>query len=132
MMFRQIVIFSTLTFLLLTLVACGGTAQEQAQEAQRQVKQAAEEGRPQAEAAAVPKADLDGVKSYLLEQAGELKANTTALKEAGHKYYELAEAANFDYAALWQEKPDELVKVVEEARAAWLAKIATRAACTWP
>lgn len=119
-MFRQTVLSSILTFLLLSLAACGGTAQQQAQETKQQVEQAAEEVQPQAEAAA-PKADLDGVKSYLLEQAGELKANTTALKEAGHKYYELAKAANFDYAALWQEKPDELVKVVEEARAAWLA-----------
>ncbi|HXW00487.1 MAG TPA: imelysin family protein [Anaerolineae bacterium] len=85
------------------------------------MKQATEEVQHQVEAAAAPKADLAGVKSYLLEQASELKTNTTALKEAGNKYYELAKAANFDYAALWQEKPDEVVKVIEEARAAWMA-----------
>jgi hypothetical protein len=74
-----------------------------------------------AQAASAAQADLAGIKTYLLDQAGELKANTARLKEAGNHYYNLARASNFDYAALWQAQPDEVVKVIEEARAAWLA-----------
>jgi hypothetical protein len=73
------------------------------------------------QAASVAQADLAGIKTYLLDQAGELKVNTARLKEAGNQYYNLARTSDFDYAAMWQEKPDEVVKVIEEARAAWLA-----------
>ena len=68
----------------------------------------------------IAQADLSGVKTYLLDKASVLKANTAQLKAAGNHYYDLAKAANFDYAALWQEQPDEVVKVIEEARAAWM------------
>ena len=56
-----------------------------------------------------------------MDKGNALKANTAQLKAAGNHYYDLAKAANFDYAALWQEQPDEVVKVIEEARAAWMA-----------
>jgi hypothetical protein len=112
---------SFIILLLFCLAACRGAAQPQTQAALPEAQQAAVEDQQPAPAASAPQADLAGIKTYLLDQAGELKTNTTRLKEAGNHYYNLAQASNFDYAALWQAKPDEVVKVIEEARAAWLA-----------
>lgn len=109
--------------MLFGLAACGGVVQPQAQEAP-QAEQAAEGAQEQVtgvQEEVAPQSDLAGIKTYLLEQAGELKTHTTALKTAGNKYYEMAKTANFDYARLWQEQPDEVVKVIEEGRAAWMA-----------
>jgi hypothetical protein len=70
--------------------------------------------------AAPATADLGGVKTYLTGKAADLKSATAELKSASDSYYELARAANFDYTALWQSQPDEVTKVVEQARAAWV------------
>jgi len=142
-MFKQSVLGSILTLiLLLSLVACAGATQPQAQEtvqeapqqaeqAAGEAKEAATEAQQQAEvaveeaqqqvAATPAQADLSSVKTYLLDKGNALKANTAQLKAAGNHYYDLAKAANFDYAALWQEQPDEVVKAIEEARIAWIA-----------
>ena len=40
--------------------------------------------------------------------------------DASDRYYDLAKGAGFDYAALWQNQQPEVVKTVEEARAAWV------------
>jgi len=64
--------------------------------------------------------DLSGIKMYLLEKGNELKTNTASVKAASDKYYELANAANFDYAALWASNPGEVKQTVEDARAAWM------------
>jgi predicted small lipoprotein YifL len=117
---RNIFNFLLIMFLLLSLAACGGAAQPHADQAAEATQQQAEEVQQQAEEA-VAEADLAGVKIYLLEQTAELKTSTGQLKEAGNKYYDLAKAANFDYTALWQDNPDEIVKVIEEARTAWMA-----------
>ncbi len=109
---------SLIIFLLSCLAACQGAAQPETQAALPEAQQAAVEGQ---QAAGAAQADLAGIKTYLLEQAGELKVSAARLKEAGNQYYNLARASNFDYAALWQDKPDEVVKVIKEARAAWLA-----------
>lgn len=110
-MFGQTMLRILLITILFSLAACGGAAQPQAPE------------QPAAEAQKgnAAQADLAGVKTYLLEQAAELKTHTTALKTAGNQYYELAKAANFDYTALWQEKREEVVKAIETGRAAWMA-----------
>jgi hypothetical protein len=65
-------------------------------------------------------ADLSGVKEYLVGKAGDLTSATAELKTASDRYYELAKAANFDYAALWQSQPADIVKTIEAARAAWI------------
>jgi hypothetical protein len=65
-------------------------------------------------------ADLSGVKSYLVSKAGELTNATATLKVASDRYYDLAKAANFDYAALWQSRQADVVKTIEDARAAWV------------
>ena len=48
-----------------------------------------------------------------------MKNATAALKVVTDRYYELAKGANFDYAALWQNKGPEVAATIKEARAAW-------------
>jgi hypothetical protein len=64
--------------------------------------------------------DLSGIKTYLLAQTETLKSSTAALKTAADRYYELAEAAEFDYAALWATQADEVSATIAAARAAWI------------
>jgi hypothetical protein len=74
-----------------------------------------------APAEAAAHADLAGIKTYLLDTAGQLKANTAKLKASSDQYYELAKAANFDYAALWKNQQGAVVGAVEQGRDAWTA-----------
>jgi hypothetical protein len=70
---------------------------------------------------AAAQADLSGIKAYLLTKTADLKTNTASLKDLGSRYYDLAGAANFDYAALWEGNSAEVQQIVEDARAAWIA-----------
>ncbi len=72
-----------------------------------------------AEEAAAP--DLSQIKGYLREQAVTLNTATATLAEQSDRYYALAEAANFDYAALWAQEADAVVESLTAARAAWMA-----------
>lgn len=72
---------------------------------------------PQEEASAV---DLDAIKSYLLGKIGELKSSSADLHAASGRYYQLAEAAGFDYAALWENNSTEVAGALLEAKAAWM------------
>ena len=74
---------------------------------------------PTAMTAPAAQAELSGMKDYLLEKTSWLKTSTGEVKAAADAYYALAEAAGFDYAALWAEQPAEVQRVIEEARAAW-------------
>jgi len=65
--------------------------------------------------------DLSGIKTYLLDKSSELRASSQALKEASDKYYQLAEAADFDYAALWETHPAEASSALNDAKSAWMA-----------
>lgn len=65
--------------------------------------------------------DLSGIKTYLLDKSSELTSSSKSLKEASDKYYALAEAANFDYAALWESNPVEVSAALTEAKSAWMA-----------
>jgi hypothetical protein len=100
--------------LALLLSACGAPA------ATAPTSAPAAESQPAAPAAGSAQADLSAIKTYLTGKSGELKGATAELKAAGDRYYDLAKAANFDYAALWQAKRADVVKVVEDARAAWV------------
>jgi hypothetical protein len=118
-MFRRIILIFLLATLVLPLItSCGNAAQPQVEQTTAAAKEATG-----AEAVVAPQAqaDLSGVKTYLLEKADALKAHTARLKEIGHQYYELAKASQFDYARLWQEKPEEVTKIIEEARTTWMA-----------
>jgi hypothetical protein len=65
-------------------------------------------------------ADLDGIKTYLLEKAEELQTASAELKTAAQAYYDLAEAADFDYEALWADQQAEVSQVLTDARDAWI------------
>jgi hypothetical protein len=71
-------------------------------------------------APSAPQADLSGIKTYLLDKGGQLKASTADLKTASDAYYELAKAAGFNYDALWAENAAEARQTIEDARAAWM------------
>ena len=63
--------------------------------------------------------DLSGIKTYLVGKAGELKAASADLKAISDRYYDLAKAANFDYAALAKASHDDLVTSISAAREVW-------------
>ncbi|MCX6048690.1 MAG: EfeM/EfeO family lipoprotein, partial [Chloroflexi bacterium] len=71
-------------------------------------------------APAADAADLGAIKTYLLDKTATLKASTTTLKAASDRYYALAQAVNFDYAALWAKQPAEVSKALLDAKAAWI------------
>jgi hypothetical protein len=73
----------------------------------------------QAQAGAPAAADLSGIHAYLVERIDALAASTAALETAANRYYELAAAEEFDYAALWQEQQPAVIETLEAARAAW-------------
>lgn len=72
-------------------------------------------------AAPAGQADLSGIKDYLVQKADTLQQDTAALKRVSDRYYELAKAANFDYAALWRDQRADAGAAVLEARKAWMA-----------
>lgn len=78
--------------------------------------QPAAETQPQTSA---PQADLAAIKSYLLGKGGELKDATAALRQLAAQYYDAANTAQFDYAAMWASDKDRALGLVQEARAAW-------------
>jgi hypothetical protein len=65
--------------------------------------------------------DLSAVKSYLVDQATALKEASATLKSHADTYYQLAEEAGFDYAALWEANAEAVTTELEAARAAWMA-----------
>ena len=65
--------------------------------------------------------DLSGIKTYLEGKSSELTASAKSLQEASDKYYQLADAAGFDYAGMWQNNPKEVSAALNDARAAWMA-----------
>ena len=65
--------------------------------------------------------DLSGIKTYLLDKSSELTSSSKSLKEASDTYYALAEAAGFDYAALWESNPAEVSAALTDAKSAWMA-----------
>ena len=63
--------------------------------------------------------ELAAIKDYLTEHSAELAAQTEILKEQGERYYELAEAAGFDYEALLEENGDEVEQILADSKAAF-------------
>lgn len=67
---------------------------------------AATTGASVTQATDVPSADLGAIKGYLLDQTAQLTGFTTQFKQGATRYYDLAKAANFDYAALWSDQAE--------------------------
>jgi hypothetical protein len=65
-------------------------------------------------------ADLTKVKAYVVEQAKLQKEATATFRQIVDRYYTLAEAVAFDYAALWAGPHDELVPLLAAAKQTWL------------
>jgi hypothetical protein len=66
-------------------------------------------------------AELDELKAYVQTQSAGLHASLTRLKNASDRYFELAEAVDFDYSALWASQPEQVLEILAEAKAAFLA-----------
>ena len=94
-----------------TLAACGGEDEPAAGETTVAV----------AAAEAATTADLKGVKDYLLEHTAQLTGFTADFKADAQEYYRLAEAAGLDYEALWSERADEVARLLEGMKAAWIS-----------
>jgi hypothetical protein len=69
--------------------------------------------------AAVSEANLAAIKTYLMGQIDKLTTATTALKTSSDRYYELAQAANFDYAALFEQNKQNVGGILEAAKTHW-------------
>lgn len=65
--------------------------------------------------------DLSAIKTYLLEKVSLLQTAAADLEAAAQDYYALAEAAGFDYAALWASEPETVSDTILAAKAAWVA-----------
>lgn len=75
---------------------------------------------PMMPAVAQDSVDLSAIKTYLLTHVNDLQANSARLAEAAQAYYDLAKAANFDYAALWSNNRVETTDALLHAKDAWL------------
>ena len=64
-------------------------------------------------------ADLNGIQNYLLTKTDDLHAASVELQTAANDYYRLAEAADFDYDALWQQESAAASGSLQEDKAAW-------------
>jgi hypothetical protein len=69
---------------------------------------------------AAPTANLAGVKSYLTQKTVALTEATAKLRADSDRYYALAKAANFDYAALWKSQRAEVTQAVQQVRGDWI------------
>lgn len=65
-------------------------------------------------------ADLAKIKEYVVEQAALQKTATASFRQIVDRYYDLAAAVDFDYAALWAGPHDELVPLLAAAKQTWL------------
>ena len=65
-------------------------------------------------------ADLEGVKSYLVEHVARSKAGTEDVLAHAQASYDLAEASEFDYQVLWDAHGEEVATLLGEARRAWI------------
>jgi hypothetical protein len=101
-----------LTILLASLAfvtaACGGE------------DKAAESSTPAAtpQAKAAQAADLEAIKTYLLEHTERLNTSVGLLQRDAQEYYNLAEAAEFDYAKLLKEHRAEVQTAIKELQGA--------------
>ena len=65
---------------------------------------------------AAQSAELGAIKDYLLEHTERLVDDTAAIRAGAEEYYELAEAADFDYAKLLADNREDVQRLVKEAQ----------------
>jgi hypothetical protein len=66
--------------------------------------------------------DLDSLKAQMITNVTDMKAGTAEVLAFAQWYYDQAKAVNFDYQALWDQRHDEIVSRLTDARAAWVDK----------
>jgi hypothetical protein len=64
--------------------------------------------------------DLSGIKDYLLEHTALLTGFTASFAADAQRYYDLAEAAGFDYEELWESSAEEVGPLVERMKEDWV------------
>jgi hypothetical protein len=89
----------------LALVGCGGDDKTS-------------ETTPKATPSAAASVDLAPIKAYLLEHTDRLVTSTELLQRDAQEYYNLAEAADFDYAKLLQDKREQVATAIKELQGA--------------
>src|SRR5262245_9159188 len=95
------------------LAGCGGSDDETAAPAQPA-------STPPASTAPASEADLSAVKDYVLEHTALLTTFTSEFVTAAQTYYDLAEAAGFDYEALWRDSAGEVGPLVQRLKEIWI------------
>ena len=65
---------------------------------------------------AAQSAELGAIKDYLLEHTERLVDDTATIRAGAEEYYELAEAADFDYAKLLADNREDVQRLVKEAQ----------------
>ncbi len=97
--------------LILVAAGCGGEAETQPSRATTT-----------APSSAVPAgAEFSGVKHYLEEHTESLVSFTNESHELAERYYELAEAEDFDLDRLQAQRADEVRPLLEQMKALWIA-----------
>jgi hypothetical protein len=65
--------------------------------------------------------ELGAIKSYLTDHTAELSEQVAALRAHGEEYYELAESVDFDYERLMQQHGDEVERILDASKEAYVA-----------
>ena len=66
------------------------------------------------------RANLAPTKTYLLKHTAKLRGFTTRFQREANRYYALAKASDFDYAALWASKRSAVRPILARAKALWI------------
>jgi hypothetical protein len=95
---RLLILF---VFACLALVGCGGDDGDSAESA------------PSATPAAAQAADLGAIKTFLLDHTERLNTSVGGLQRHAQEYYDLAEAADFDYAKLLASNREQVAAAIK-------------------
>ncbi len=66
------------------------------------------------------RANLAPTKTYLLSHTVKLKGFTKRFQAQANRYFALAKAENFDYAALWAAKPAAIKPILARSKSLWI------------
>jgi hypothetical protein len=102
---RQVVTSAALAALAALVLGCGGSPTETT----------AETG-----ADAQASADLSAMKDFLVDHSNDLADQTAELRTVAEDYYDLAEASDFDYEAMLKDHRDEVAKLLDRGKKAYV------------
>jgi hypothetical protein len=73
-----------------------------------------------ASSSAVQRANLAPTKTYLLSHTAKLRGFTTRFQAQANRYFALAKASDFDYAAIWASKRSAITPILARSKALWI------------